>query len=239
MENNKNGFTLSTPVAVLLAGIIIAGAVLYGVMYAPARPSGGLLPQTGDPQKPAEVKPIAPISDVDHRQGDNKTAQLTLVEYSDLQCPFCAQFHPTMEKLKAEYGNKVAWVYRHFPLSQIHPEALPAALASECVASLKGNDAFWNFIDGVFVNQKTMGAELYRTLAGKEGVSAADLTACIAKNNSAPIEASFNEAIAAGGNGTPFTVILDKNGNTVGTFPGSLPYESAKAQVDQLLISTK
>jgi protein-disulfide isomerase len=241
MENKKDGFTLSTPVAILLAGILVAAALLYALVYVPAHP----LPttagqqQNGGAQQAPGAKAIAPITAKDHVRGDSKTAQLTLVEYSDLQCPYCSQFHPVMQQLKNEYGNKIAWSYRHFPLSQIHPQALPAAVASECVAAAKGNDAFWTFIDGVFADQKNIGTTLFHTLAAKVGMSASDLDACIAKNNTAAIEASYNEAVAAGGNGTPFTVILDKNGKTVGTFPGSMPYASAKAQVDALLATVK
>jgi protein-disulfide isomerase len=240
MENNKDGFTLSTPVAILLAGVLVAAALLYALVYIPAHPLGTVAQQqNGGTQQAATVKPISPITNKDHIRGDYKTAQLTLVEYSDLQCPYCGQFHPVMEKLKADYGDKVAWVYRQFPLSQIHPQALPAALASECVAAAKGNDAFWRFADSIFKDQKDIGTEQFHLLAQQEGISPAALDACIAKNNTAPIEASFNEAVAAGGNGTPFTVILDKSGKTVATFPGSMPYASAKAQIDALLANAK
>ena len=221
---------LSTPAAILLSGVLIAGALLYALLYAPGKGTT----QTGDAGEGA-VKTME-VSASDHALGDPKTAELTLIEFSDLECPYCSQFHPVMEKIKNEYGSKVAWVYRHFPLSQIHPEAFPAAVASECVASAQGNDAFWRFIDGIFINQARIGTALYRELAGKEGISASALDACIAEaSTTSLIESQFSQAVAAGGQGTPFTVIVDKKGKILDTLPGALQYAQAKAKIDALL----
>lgn len=84
--------------------------------------------------------------DSDHIKG-NKDAKITIVEYSDMECPYCQRFHPTMQQVIADYGDKVNWVYRHFPLTSIHPNAMNLALSSECVAELEGNDKFWEFVD--------------------------------------------------------------------------------------------
>lgn len=83
----------------------------------------------------------------DHVAG-SKNPKIYLVEYSDYQCPFCKNFHVTAQKLVDNY-QELAWVYRHLPLEQLHPNAMPAALASECVAELGGNDAFWKFTDAI------------------------------------------------------------------------------------------
>jgi len=223
----------STPVAIVIAGALIAGSLLYALGYAPNHLAKSAPVDTTAEQK--QLKDITPVTDADHIRGDIKNAELVMVEYSDLQCPYCSQFHPVIKKLSSEYGSKVAWVYRQFPLSQIHPQALPAALASECVASAKGNEAFWRFIDGTFVNQQQIGIALFKKLAAQEGISGPTLDACLAKQDTAKIEAQYNEAVAAGGQGTPFTVIVDKKGKTVGTFPGAYQYEQAKAQIDALL----
>lgn len=92
---------------------------------------------------------IKPITSSDHIFG-NPAAPLKIVEFSDLECPFCQKFHPTLKQLVNDYNGEVAWVYRHFPLESIHPSARPAAEASECVASLGGNDAFWQYLDLLF-----------------------------------------------------------------------------------------
>jgi protein-disulfide isomerase len=92
---------------------------------------------------------VDPISEKDHVRGD-RDAQIVLIEYSDFQCPFCSRFHPTAQQVVEEFNGQVMWVYRHFPLDSIHPVARKAAEASECVAELGGNDAFWNFVDTIF-----------------------------------------------------------------------------------------
>src|SRR3990172_9010082 len=86
----------------------------------------------------------------DHIRGD-PAAPVTLVEYSDFECPFCKRFHGTVKKLVDESGGRVRWVFRHFPLDDLHPvKARKEAVASECAAELGGNDAFWKFADRFF-----------------------------------------------------------------------------------------
>ncbi len=94
------------------------------------------------------AKSVPPIDmEKDHIFGD-RSAPIAIIEYSDYQCPFCHAVHPTYKKIMDEYEGKVMWVYRHFPLN-FHPEAMPLAIGAECVASLKGNDAFWEFSDAI------------------------------------------------------------------------------------------
>lgn len=83
----------------------------------------------------------------------NPNAPITIVEFSDLQCPFCKRFHPTVQQALSEYGDQVRWVYKHYPIDQLHPHARPAAEASECIGEQKGADGFWQFIDAVFAVQ--------------------------------------------------------------------------------------
>lgn len=227
MESTKT--TLSTPVAILIAGVVIAGAIVYAVGFAPGasgKPAGSAT---------AEPTPVPAVSEKDHRLGATNP-KLTLVEYSDLECPFCGQFHPVVKQVAQEFSGDVAWVYRHFPLTQIHPNALPAALAAECVAEIKGNDSFWQFIDALFVQQSVLSKELLETVSEAQGIAVADLEACMSKEETlAVVQQQFNDAVAAGGQGTPFTAVLDADGKQVATFPGSMTYEQLKAQVETLL----
>lgn len=93
---------------------------------------------------------VTPVEAGEHILGNVATAQITIIEYSDFECPFCARFHPILEKIVSESNGNIAWVYRQFPLVQIHQHAMERAIASECVAKIKGNDAFWKYGDLLF-----------------------------------------------------------------------------------------
>ena len=83
----------------------------------------------------------------DHILGNPATAKVTIVEYSDYECPYCARFHPVLEQVVSQSNGSVAWVYRHWP---IHQNSMAKLVAAECVAKLKGNDAFWKYSDLLF-----------------------------------------------------------------------------------------
>lgn len=107
------------------------------------------LAQSQDEQLSEQLKNIRPIDPAkDHILG-NQNASIKIVEYSDIQCPYCAKVHPTIKEVVEKYDGEVMWVYRHFPLN-IHQYAEELALATECAASLGGNDAFWQTLDGLF-----------------------------------------------------------------------------------------
>lgn len=82
----------------------------------------------------------------DHVQG-NPNAQVTIIEYSDFECPYCKSFQPTMEKIVKDYNGNVKWIYRNFP---IHQHSFEKLVAAECVAKLKGNDAYFQYGDLLF-----------------------------------------------------------------------------------------
>lgn len=91
---------------------------------------------------------VPPVTDSDHIFG-NAQGKIALIEYSDYECPYCQRFHPTAQQL-VENNSDLMWVFRHFPLDNIHKDARPLAIASECVAKVAGNDAFWKFTDAVY-----------------------------------------------------------------------------------------
>ncbi len=218
---------LSTPAAIIIAGALIAGGIVYALGFSPNA--------TSKTPKAEEPKPVPAVTEADHRLG-SADAKLVLVEYSDMECPYCGDFHPVLKQLATEMGDTVAWVYRHFPLTQIHQNALPAALASECVAQAKGEAAFWAFADAAFAQQQNLGMAALESLAAAQGVSKEDLAACMAREDVlAKIQGQFNDAVAAGGQGTPFTVVLNSDGERVATLPGTMPYPQLKAQIEALL----
>ncbi|MCA9363168.1 thioredoxin domain-containing protein [Candidatus Kaiserbacteria bacterium] len=105
----------------------------------------------GSSEEELAYENMDPVTESDNIKG-NPDAGIVIVEYSDFDCPFCTRFHATMNQVVKEYDGEVAWVYRHFPLEQLHPNAKSVAIASECVAKLEGNDAFWKFADSYLSN---------------------------------------------------------------------------------------
>ena len=144
----------------LVTGVAIA-AILYAFFFAGPNAGGTRTANTNTPTVADTTVPTVPaptiarepaqVTNDDWVRGDLKKAKVVLVEYSDFECPFCGRHHPTMQSLMNTYGDDIAWVYRHFPLS-FHPQAMPAALASECVGEQLGDDGFWAFGDRLFEN---------------------------------------------------------------------------------------
>lgn len=181
----------------------------------------------------------------DHFRG-NKDAKVVLIEYSDFECPFCNKFHPTMVDLMAKYGDKIAWVYRHFPLS-FHQNAQPLAEASECVAKYGNEAAFWKFGDSVYAkmndgsifgtdaSNKKVSEEMTLSLASAAGADAAKVKACIdSKEMSQKVKDSQTTGTKAGITGTPGTIIISKKGG-VELIPGALPLEQVEAMLEKHL----
>lgn len=217
---------LAIPISIIVAGFIIAGAIFYT-----QRPKS--VPSSKEETSQEVKKAEFTISKKDHIRG-NYQAPVTIVEFSDFQCPFCRQFHPTMKQLLAEYPDKVRWVYKHFPLDQIHPNARPAAEASECVFEQKGDDGFWQFSDNLLENQERLGESLYKELAKKLGLDMKQFNNCLSSRKyKDKVEADYQEGIKVGVQGTPGSFV---NGEPLA---GAVPYETLKAAVEKALTNLK
>jgi protein-disulfide isomerase len=168
----------------------------------------------------------AVVTDSDHIRG-NKDAKVVMIEYSDIQCPFCQKHHATMKKIIDEFGDQVAWVYRHLPLSQLHPLANKAALASEC-ASEQGK--FWEYIDKLFENQNTISDDYFGQLASELSLNTSQFNGCLSTSKyQSKVTAQMNDANQAGARGTPATFV---NGELI---PGAVPYEQFKGFIENAL----
>lgn len=179
----------------------------------------------------APAAPTAPVditvTDQDHVRGD-KNAPVTIVEYSDFECPFCARHLPTVEKIMQEYDGQVRLIYRHFPLS-FHPQAQKAAEASEC-ASEQGK--FWEMHDKLFAMNEagTLSLENFKKAAGELGLKQAQFDSCLNDGKYADrVQSDFSQGSQYGVNGTPATFV---NGKLVS---GAVPFESFKTVIDQAL----
>jgi protein-disulfide isomerase len=203
MSENKK-FELSPSISIIIAGVIIAGSIVY-VNTNPAAPSA-----VGQAPAPSTATNVRAPSAQDHLIG-SLTAPLVLIEYSDFQCPFCNVVHPTLKRIVDESNGQIAWVYRHLPLESLHPNARPAALASECVAEQLGNDGFWKFAGIIFADQSKMSADYYVQVAVQLGADKTKFNSCVSSNKYASrVDADSQEAQANGGNGTPYTVLYKK-----------------------------
>lgn len=224
---------LTVPIAIVVAGALIAGALFFAGR-SPA-PTSGTATNTG--QNAPAVKDIPGVTAADHIRGD-LNAPIKVVEYDDLECPFCKQFDGTMKQVMQNYNGKVAWVIRNFPLQQIHPNAPKLALAAECVAELGGNGVYFKFLDAIItvapINTFFDITKLTATAEGV-GVDGKKFDTCVASGKyQDKISKEFNDAIAAGGQGTPFSVIVTASGKKI-PIPGSLPYDTVKATIDSAL----
>ncbi len=133
----------------------------------------------------------------------NKAAKYTLIEYADFQCPYCGNSYPTVEKLREKYGDDLRFVYKHLPLSSIHPQALPAARYMEAI-SLQSQDKAWNFYDIVFKNQSQLSENFYQQTAKTLGLDLERLAADLKSEQvAAAIDADVKEAGEMGFTGTP------------------------------------
>lgn len=188
--------------------------------------------QQGDQQgAPKELKIAKPNPKEDHWDGP-ADAQYVLVEYSDFECPFCGSFAPTLAQLKKDYAGKMAFVFRHFPLS-FHPLAQPTAEASECVADLGGNKAFWKFHDDIFAAMPNVTVDGLGTFASQAGVNKGAFQTCFdAKKFKAKVEAQFTEGSTAGIAATPTSVIYDMKTGKTAVIEGAQPLAQAKGVID-------
>ncbi len=232
------------PVSIVAAALIIGVALVYnaGKQGSPAKnPSPNEGSQKEQPLGIGSAINVKPVSAADHIFGD-PNAPVKIVEFSDLECPFCKQFHQTMRSAMALYEGKVAWIFRNFPLPQLHSKAPKEAQAAECAAKLGGNDAFWQYIDTVFEitpsNNGLDGSELPK-IAQKIGINVNDFNTCLSGDyGKDTIQAQSEDAVNSGAQGTPYSVVIAPDGSK-STINGAMPLEQVKSAIDAALQKAK
>lgn len=233
MEQQKNNNYL-LPIAIIIAGVLIGGALFF---------KGGNTQVGQDSDKKEEpvknLSNVTPVNAKDHILGNPK-APIKFVEYSDTECPFCKNFHLTLQRVISEYGEsgQVAWIYRHFPITQLHPKAPREAEATECAAELGGNSAFWKYIDRMFEitpsNNGLEDIELFN-IAEFTGLSKTDFTECLESGEMEErVKEDFDNAVAIGARGTPLTLLIIE-GDDIVEIEGAYPYESVKEIIEKAL----
>lgn len=155
---------------------------------------------------------IVGIRDNDSIKGNGN---ILLIEYSDFECPFCTRFHPTAQALVD--AGLITWVYRHFPLTRIHPTAEKGAVISKCI-DLNGGDE-WEFIDHIFSSNSTN----YESIALNQ-ISQAQIDSCLRKDSEAYeiIREHQSDANLLGITGTPGSILVNRSNGRFARIPGAL-----------------
>jgi len=159
------------------------------------------------------IRSVRPVSvERDHIYG-NPDAAISLIEYSDFECPFCKRFHATPKEIVDASEGQVNWVYRHLPLGIHNPGAQKQADASECAAALGGNEAFWQFTDAIYLRTRSGGRGFPLTqltsLATEIGLEPEAFEECVATSRyGARVQEDMVEGARLGVTGTPTTILL-------------------------------
>jgi protein-disulfide isomerase len=234
-ETKKDIQAINTPAAIMVAGVFIAAAILISRAPAKSAVDPNALKSALSDQQAAQPQTIAPITDQDHVQGEVDSAKVTIVEYSDLECPFCKEYHSTLEQIVSSYGDKVAWVYRHYPLDSLHPKSRHEAEASECAAEIGGNTAFWKYVDMVFKNTPSnnqLDPKMLPKFAQDIGLDTTKFNSCLDSGKFATdIDNDVKEGQRLGIQGTPYTVIVLPDGKQV-PFTGAKDFPTMKKVID-------
>ncbi len=240
----KQSFWLGFGTAILSIGtigfILLGSCVLQGSCGIGAVADTDSAPTAAAPSEAAAVAAaptaaapsagIPAVDDGDYIRGD-ENAPLTIIEYSDFECPYCERFHVTMEQVMEEYDGQIRWVLRSFPLS-FHANAEDAGVAAEC-AGQQGK--FWEMGDALFDNRAALGEDLYFELAASLSLNASEFTTCFEGDEArTKIRAQATAGAAAGVTGTPGSFIIDEDGNAT-PIKGALPFSSVAAAIDSML----
>lgn len=237
MENNtnKNNNTNIIASAIIIAGVLITGAILLKDI----KPKDKASDDVNAKEEVANFNDIniKSVDENDHILGD-KDAIIKIVEYSDTECPYCRIFHTTMHKVVEATGGKVAWVYRHFPILELHSNALVEAIATECAFEQGGNDTFWKYVDGIYAKTESKNnftEEKLKALAKELNLDMESFNTCLdtLKYNE-KVEKDMTDGVNAGVRGTPSNFIL-KNGKIVDMIGGAGSYEAIMQKINALM----
>ncbi len=205
IQKKKRDYLL--PVSILVAAVLVAFAIVYSAGKSSGSQAANLpsAPQTGDFTK------VQPVIASDHIMG-NANAPVKVIEFADLECPYCQQFHQTMEQISQQYATSVAWVFRNYPIPELHPKAPHEAQAAECAAKLGGNAVYWKYIDTLYAttpaNNGLDPAELPQ-IASQVGLDVNAFNSCLSSTYGQDIiTKQSQEAIADGALGTPYSIVM-------------------------------
>ena len=179
----------------------------------------------------------------DHIYG-NPAAEISLIEYSDFECPYCKSFHTRVKPVVETYGGRVNWVYRHFPLNIHNPGAQKQAEASECANELGGNEAFWKYADAIYARTKSNGKGFpinkLVPLAKEIGLDETEFQSCLKSGRyTERVQEDLAEGSRIGITGTPGNILLNNETGEVSVLKGAVQAKVLKANISRMLEKKK
>jgi len=232
--SNKRG-NIGIAIAIIIAGLLIATSVV--VTNNKDSQQEKTSQEISSEESINEPIVISEVSEEDYIRGDIN-APIKIIEYSDTECPFCKRLHQTLKKVHEEYPEDVVWVYRHLPMLQLHPKALPEAVATECAGEQRGDDAFWQMLDRIYEEtpgNNRLDLEKLPEFATDIGLDVDKFNECLTSNRyEEKIAKQTEEAFNAGAKGTPFSVVVTPEGNYI-SVPGAQPIDVWTNLIDSIL----
>ena len=236
MENKSKKTILAV---IFLVGLFFLGGSLLKGSHPSIKIPENKIKNEG---KFANIK-IRPISPDEHIFG-NPNSKIAIIEYSDTECPYCKIFQNTLEKITTTENAKIAWVFRHYPIAELHSKAFNEAEATECAWEQGGNEAFWKYLNGIFTktesNNKLDPAELPK-IAESSGLNVLNFNTCLKSGKyKNKIKNDIQDGLSLAhtmtppqnGLGTPTSVIL-KDGIIVDIIQGAEPFESVMYKLEK------
>lgn len=219
----------------ILSKEIDAGIARYVEKQKEAQRQAEQAEMRANEEKAKNVRPVSAARD--HIFG-NPDAEISLIEYSDYECPYCRRFHPVIKQTIEAYKGKVNWVYRHFPLD-IHAGALKFSLASECAAEQGGETAFWQYTDKIYSTPTSSNlppVEKLMRMAKDVGLNQEIFKNCLESSKfTNKVREDFENGVASGVTGTPGNLVRNNRTGTVKNKSGAVPFTALKAEIDSLL----
>ncbi|MDP7069160.1 MAG: DsbA family protein [Candidatus Peribacteraceae bacterium] len=232
-DQSNQWFGVSMVLIGVIVGFVVSTNSNSGTadIAAPTAKVADNAPPPAAPPPAPEAKDVDPVDTKrDHIRGD-RDALISLIEYSDFECPFCTRHHPTAQQL-VDDNDDVNWVYRHFPLS-FHQNATVSSEASECAWDQGGDDAFWKFTDLVFekgaVNDNLAG------YAEEIGLDVATFQECVDSGKYTQfVKDQMAAGSAAGVSGTPGNIVINNKTGDSRLVSGAQPVSAFQAAVDAI-----
>lgn len=234
-STNTPWFGVTLGLLGIIVGYSAAQFTGVGATAVPNQPNNQVVDNPTPSSAPTEPQVgdfVAVDPDSDWVRGD-ENATISLIEWSDFECPFCARHHPTTKQILEQYDGTVNLVYRHYPLS-FHPNAQISAEASECAGEQGGDDAFWAFADMLF--ERGVERSQYETYAQEIGLNVAAFTECVDSGKYADeVAKDMQDGSNGGVTGTPGNILVNNETGEAKLISGAQPIAAFEAAIEELL----